>query len=44
MEYTAYISYSVVKLQEPNKNHAVIKRNEDNVLVGKQNEKNHFKN
>jgi hypothetical protein len=39
MEYTAYVRYSVVKLQEPNKSHAIIKKNEDEILVRKQTKK-----
>jgi hypothetical protein len=44
MEYTAYVCYNVVKIQGPNKSHATIKRNENDIVVGKPNEKNHFKN
>lgn len=35
MEYTAYVCYSVVKIQEPNKSHSIIKRNENENVVGK---------
>jgi len=44
MEHTAYVSYSVVKIQEPNKSHVMIKRNENETVVGKPTGKNHFKN
>jgi len=43
MEYTAYVCYSVVKIQEPNKSHAMIKRNENETVAGKPTGKNHFK-
>jgi len=39
MEYTAYVHYSVVKIQEPNKSHAMIKMNENDIVMGKPTEK-----
>jgi hypothetical protein len=39
MEYTAYVHYSVVKILAPNKSHAMIKWNENDIVVGKPTEK-----
>jgi len=39
MEYTAYVCYSVVNIEEPNKSHVMIKRNENDIVVGKPTEK-----
>jgi len=36
MEYNAYVCYSVVKIQGPNKSHAMIKRNENETVVWNQ--------
>jgi hypothetical protein len=39
MEYTAYVCYSIVNIEEPNKSHVMIKRNENDTVVGKPTEK-----
>lgn len=38
-----YVCYDVVNIEEPHKSHVMIKRNENDNVVGKPTEKNHFK-